>query len=319
MTFFKPDDHLKSIIKQLLESTWAEFPELRPNQCALTLLVYDTSVVIEKEEIIFPMDFWQYPIKGFSYRGNETIYPASVVKLFYLVAIYEWLEQGKVKLSTELERAITDMIRDSSNDATSLVMDMLTDTTSGPELTSDEWLQWQYKRNEINRYFQRFGWEEFNNINLNQKTWCDGYYGREKQFVGEKGENKNRLTTNAVARLFHNIVAEKIISPERSQNMMRLLKRTLPPPINDTLEENQITGFLGESLDNNAQLWSKAGWTSQVRHDAAYIEIPNLPPFLLVVFTQGRKNSQNKRILPFISQQVIKLLRNQPNKSTQMI
>ncbi|EAZ89120.1 serine hydrolase [Crocosphaera chwakensis] len=306
MTFFKPNDHLKSIVNQVLESTWEQFPELGLNQCALTLLVYDTPVVIEKEEITFPMDFWQHPIKGFSYRGDETIYPASVVKLFYLVAIYQWLEKGKVEPSTELDRAITDMIVDSSNDATSLVVDMLTDTTSGPELSSDKLLQWQDKRNEINRYFQGFGWQEFKNINLNQKTWCDGYYGREKQFVGAKGENKNRLTTNAVARLFHNIVAERIISPERSQKMMRLLQRTLPAPVNDTLEENQITGFLGESLDSNAKLWSKAGWTTQVRHDAAYIEIPQQAPFLLVVFTEGRKNSQNKQILPFISQLIIK-------------
>ncbi len=308
MTFFQPNDHLKSIVNQVLKLTWAKFPELSPNQCALTLLVYDNPVVIEKEEIIFPFEFWQHPIKGFSYGGDETIYPASVVKLFYLVAIYQWLEQGKVKPSIELDRAITDMIVDSSNDATSLVVDILTDTTSGPELPPDEFVRWQHKRNEINRYFQEFDWKEFNNININQKTWCDGYYGREKQFVGDNGENRNCLTTNAVARLFHNIVAERLISPERSQNIMKLLQRTLPTPINDTLEENQITGFLGESLADNAQLWSKAGWTSQVRHDAAYIEIPQQPPFLLVVFTEGRKNSQNKQILPFISQQVSTLL-----------
>uniref|UniRef100_UPI0030DB8461 serine hydrolase n=1 Tax=Cyanothece sp. BG0011 TaxID=2082950 RepID=UPI0030DB8461 len=278
MTFFTSDDRLKLIVNQVLESTWEAFPELSPDQCALTLLVYDKPVVIETEEIIFPIDFWQHPINGFSYRGDETIYPASVVKLFYLVTIYQWLEKGKIEPSTELERAITDMIVDSSNDATSLVVDMLTNTTSGPELPPDELRQWQHKRNEINRYFQGFGWEEFKNINLNQKTWCDGYYGREKQFVGKNGENKNRLTTNAVARLFHNIVAERVISPQRSQQMMKLLKRTLPPELNDTLEENQITGFLGESLTPNAQLWSKAGWTSQVRHDAAYVEIPNNPP-----------------------------------------
>ena len=39
-----------------------------------------------------------------------------------------------------------------------------------------------------------------------------------------------------------------------------------------------------------------------MRHDAAYVEIPNLPPFLLVVFTEGKKNSQNQEILPFIAQ-----------------
>ncbi len=308
MNFFTPDETLNSLGNQILEETWAKFPELTRHQCALTLLVYDTSIVVEKEAITFPSEFWQHPIKGFSYRGNEVIYPASVVKLFYLVAIHQWLETEKIKPSTELNRAITDMIIDSSNDATSLVMDMLTDTTSGPELDPEAMETWKHKRNTINRYFQGFGWQEFNEINVNQKTWCDGYYGRERQFVGENWQHRNRLTTNAVARLFHTIVTEMAVSVERSQQMMGLLNRSLTINMEDEQEENQIRGFLGESLPKNAKLWSKAGWTSQVRHDAAYIEIPNLPPFLLVVFTEGKNNSQNKQILPFISQLVLKSL-----------
>ena len=308
MTFFTPDETLNSLGNETLAATLAEFPELAPNQCALTLLVYDTPVVVEKEVMTFPSEFWQHPIKGFAYRGDEVIYPASVVKLFYLVAVSQWLETGKIKPSRELNRAITDMIVDSSNDATSLVMDMLTDTTSGPELKPETLLTWQDKRNSINRYFQGFGWEEFNQINVNQKTWCDGYYGREKQFVGENSQHRNRLTTNAVARLFHTIVTERVVSVERSQQMMTLLNRNVTMNIEESQEEEQIRGFLGESLPKNAKLWSKAGWTSQVRHDAAYIEKPNLPPFLLVVFIEGRNNSQNKKILPFISQLVLKFL-----------
>ncbi|MGK7955024.1 MAG: serine hydrolase [Crocosphaera sp.] len=307
MTFFTADETLNDLGNQILTKTWAEFSGLSRNQFALTLLVYDTPIVIEKEIITFPTEFWQSPINGFAYRGDEVIYPASVVKLFYLVAVHQWLEIGKVEPSMELDRAITDMIVDSSNDATSLVMDMLTNTTSGPELEGEEWETWKHKRNSINRYFQGFGWNEFNSINVNQKTWCDGYYGREKQFVGNNWGNRNRLTTNAVARLFHTIITEMAVSVERSQQMMALLNRKIPPIITNE-EENQVTGFLGESLPKNAKLWSKAGWTSQVRHDAAYIEIPNLSPFLLVVFTEGKKNSQNKRILPFISQWVLKML-----------
>ncbi|MEL4894810.1 serine hydrolase [Crocosphaera sp. Alani8] len=308
MTFFTPDETLNSLLSQILRETWAKFPDLSPHQCALTLLLYDMSVVVEKEEIIFPSEFWQHPIKGFSYRGDELIYPASVVKLFYLVAVHRWLETEKIKPSTELNRAIADMIRDSSNDATSLVMDTLTDTTSGPKLDAEAWENWKNKRNVINHYFQGFEWQEFRQINVNQKTWCDGYYGREKQLVGENFQHRNYLTTNAVARLFHTIVTEMAVSVERSHQMMALLNRSLNQKIEDNQEENQIVGFLGESLPNNAKLWSKAGWTSRVRHDAAYVEIPNLPPFLLVVFTEGKNNSRNKEILPFISQLVIKML-----------
>ena len=235
--------------------------------------------------------------------SSQRGYPASVVKLFYLVAIYEWLKGGMVQPSAELNRAIKDMIVDSSNDATSLVVDVLTGTTSGPELSIGPFTTWQHQRNIVNRYFQSLGWEELKNINVNQKTWSDGPYGREKAFLGELMENRNMLTTNSVARLLHSIIGGVAVSSQASQEMMNLLKRSLNTnDWNSNTEENQVTGFLGEGLPDNAKLWSKAGWTSQVRHDAAYIEIPEKQPYLLVVFTEGKENSQNREILPFISQ-----------------
>src|SRR5215211_6050959 len=45
-----------------------------------------------------------------SFRGNERVYPASVVKLFYLVAAHRWLEDKKVEPAPELTRALKDMI-----------------------------------------------------------------------------------------------------------------------------------------------------------------------------------------------------------------
>jgi beta-lactamase class A len=90
--------------------------------------------------------------------------------------------------------------------------------------------------------------------------------------------------------------------------MMTLMKRSLNPAQLAAEPENQVTGFLGGGLPQDAQLWSKAGWTSQVRHDAAYIELPNQRPYLLVVFTEGRAHSQNQAILPFVSNQITEAL-----------
>ena len=247
-----------------------------------------------------PQAFWNYSVRGFSYRGVERIYPASIVKLFYFVALHEWLEKGMLQPSAELERATRDMIVDSSNDATSLVVDVLTGTTSGPELPSGPFETWKSQRNIVNRYFQSLGWLEMATVNINQKTWCDGPYGRERAFVGELLENRNMLTTNATAQLLHSIIGGVAVSAARSQAMMDLMKRSLDPLV---APENQVTGFLGGGLPQTAQLWSKAGWTSQVRHDAVYVELPHQQPYLLVVFTEGRANSQNQAILPFVSQQ----------------
>ena len=302
MPFFQPDPSLAQVAHAILESTWQAFPSLRRDQIAVTWLVYDSPVIVNTGGAISANEFWQYPIRGFSYRGVERIYPASIVKLFYLVAIAEWLESKMISDSPELQRAVKDMIVDSSNDATSLVVDVLSGTTSGPSLPPAPFATWKQQRNIVNRYLQSLGWEEFQGINVNQKTWGDGPYGREREFVGEMRENRNMVTTDAVARLFHSIVGGVAVSSPRSQQMMQLLRRDLQVNRPDPGEENQVTGFLGEALPKTAQLWSKAGWTSQVRHDCAYMEIPNRQPYLLVVFTEGPDNARNPQLLPFLSQ-----------------
>jgi hypothetical protein len=311
MAFFHQDDQLNQIGTRVLEATWREFPSLAPQQIALTGLLYDPPVIVNTGGAISAEEFWQHPVRGFSYRGIERIYPASIVKLFYLVALQEWLEGGMIAPSPELERAMRDMIVDSSNDATSLVLDVLTGTTSGPELSTSPFETWKQQRNIVNRYFKSLGWQELEAINVNQKTWGDGPYGRERAFLGELMDNRNMLTTEAVARLLHTIIGGIAVSSERSQKMLSLLKRDLSLELTSPSDlENQITGFLGAGLPPGSQLWSKAGWTSTVRHDAAYIEIPGLAPFLLVVFLEGKEISQNLRVLPFISHAFIEELKN---------
>ena len=309
MIFFNQDEQLENLSNGILESIWAKFPRLARNQIALTWIVYDPPVPVNTGGALTPKAFWNHPVRGFTYRGSERIYPASVVKLFYLVAIHEWLEKGMVQSSPELERAIKDMIIESSNDATSLVLDILTGTTSGPDLPPGPFETWKQQRHIVNRYFKSLGWEELENINVCQKTWGDGPYGRERAFYGELLENRNMLTTNAIARLLHGIMGGVTVSSTRSQEMMALMKRSLKPeelPLD--VEEDQVTGFLGGALPSEAQIWSKAGWTSKSRHDAAYIEIPDSRPYLLVVFTEGKENAQNREILPFVSQQFAKAI-----------
>jgi len=302
MPFFNTDPALGTLVDAILESTWQAFPALKRDQIALTWLVYDAPVVVNTGGAISANEFWKYPVRGFSYRGIERIYPASLVKLFYLVAIAEWLSSEMIPDSPELERAMGDMIVNSSNDATSLIVDMLTGTTSGPALPSAPFETWKQQRNIVNRYFQSLGWEELQAINVNQKTWGDGYYGRERAFVGELYENRNMLTTNAVARLMHSIIGGVAVSSPRSQQMMQWLHRDLTVPDPAPGDENQVSGFLGAGLPKTAQIWSKAGWTSQVRHDCAYIEIPNKSPYLLVVFTENPSLAGDRRLFPFIAQ-----------------
>ena len=234
-----------------------------------------------------------------SYRGGERIYPASVIKLFYLVAAHRWLEDGKVKDTEELRRALRDMIVHSSNDATSLIVDALTDTTSGPELSPSDLEIWYQKRNAVNRYFTSLG---FTNINVNRKPWNEGPYGREMQSIKLHAPNhRNWLTTDATARMLAEIVEHQAVTPVRCDQMLELLKRD---PFDKTESANsQAKNFTGMALPPGSKLWSKAGWTSETRHDAAYVELPGGGRFVLVIFTTGHAN--DKEIIPSIARVVV--------------
>lgn len=235
-------------------------------------------------------------------NGEKRLYTASVVKMFYMAALERQLEDGKVVMTKELERGLHDMIVDSSNEATQYILDVLTDTSSGGELPPKEFEKWQYKRNRVNRFFASLGYQ---NINVNQKTFCEDAYGIEQQSRAYKGQNRNMLTTNATARLLAEIALRRFVNEKRSEAMLSLMSRDWSKPSNDP--DNQAVGFTGKAfIDNNitgAKLWSKAGWTSKSRHDAAYVETPDGLKFVIVVFTENHANERDP--IPSIATKVL--------------
>lgn len=301
MPFFRQDADLSAVGDRLLQTTLAQFSGLARNQIAFTWIVYDPGFPMNTGGAIAAADFWQHQPRGYSYRGVECIYPASVIKLFYAVALQEWVHKDMLGMTPEVERAARDMIVDSSNDATGLIIDLLTGTTSGPELPPGPFETWKQQRNIINRYFQSLGWEELESCNINQKTWGDGPYGRERAFYGENYENRNMLTTEAVARLVHSIAGGVAVSGAASQQIMGWMARNLDPTNWKPDPENQIGGFIGEGLPAGTKCWSKAGWMSRVRHDAAYVEVPEALPFSLVVFVESKDQADNEKLIPFMA------------------
>src|ERR1035438_1561390 len=233
------------------------------------------------------------------YRGGDQIYPASVIKLFYLAALHRWMEDGKLKDTPELRRAMRDMIVDSLNEATGYLVDSLTGTTSGPELTPQEMEKWLYQRNAVNRYYASLG---YTNINVNRKPWCEGPYGREMQSVQmTKPNHRNWLTTDATARLLTEIVTGNAVSAKRNAEMMELLQRDPSPGSGN--KNDQAHAYTALALPPGSKLWSKAGWTSECRHDVAYVELPNGAKFILVIFTMD--HAAEREIIPTVAKAVV--------------
>ncbi len=279
---FIQSDKLQSLLDSAVNETLKDFANksLKPDEIAATLIDLRSAEKYAKAD----------------YRGNEQIYPASVVKMFYMAALFRQLEDGSVKMTPELERGLKNMIIDSGNESTGYILDVLTDTSSGAEMPAKEFAKWAFKRNAVNRYYQSLGYEH---INVNQKTHCEDAWGREQQFRNYKSENRNMLTTDATAKLLTEIVLGKAVTGERSSQMMTLLKRDWEKPTVDSTH----TEFVSHALKPGTKIWSKEGWTSSTRHDAAYIETPEGLKFVLVIFTENHAKEQE--IIPSIARKII--------------
>ena len=304
MAFYSQDPAMEQTLADVLAGLEAEGRPGLGELLSITWLQYPESLQRQAERL-GPEAFWQQRPRGTSRRGERLRYPASVVKLVYLVAAEAWLQRRLLEDGPELRRALAAMIQHSSNDATSLVVDLLSGTTSGPALPPAQREVWQEQRLLVNRWLAGLAWPELQGCNACQKTWTEGPYGREAQFYGAEQGNRNRLSSEATARLLHAVIGGAIVSPPACARMRDLLARSLAVADRAADPENQVDGFLGDRLPEGARLWSQAGWRSQARHDAAYVEAEGHRPMLLVVLGEGAACARDDQWLPQLAEQLM--------------
>jgi hypothetical protein len=117
------------------------------------------------------------------------------------------------------------------------------------------------------------------------------------------------LTTNATARLLAEIATRRFVNEARSNAMLALMSRDWTSTDKDP--NSQSVNFTGKALIEGkmtgAKLWSKAGWTSKARHDAAYIETPDGLKVVIVTFTENHANEFEH--VPAVAAKVLKALK----------
>jgi hypothetical protein len=240
------------------------------------------------------------------YRGDQPMYPASVVKMFYLAYAAHLMDTGELVSTREFERAARDMIKDSNNDATGYIVDRICGTTPGPELSDADLKVFGEKRRSANRWFESLG---YTGVNAVQRTYNEGPYGRERQWLGEKYENRNSLTPEVCGQLLSDIALEKHWSKKSSAWMKALLSRA---NVQDEPEQAdaQSRAYIGRVIPSGTKLYSKAGWTGETRHDAVWLVMPDGKEFAISIFTTKAKNLTlvsyiGARILEALGYQVI--------------
>lgn len=246
----------------------------------------------------------QKSIKG-SLRGDRLMYPASVVKVFYLGFAAYLMDEGRIELTAETQRAAHDMIVNSNNDATGYMIDLICGTTPGPELDAAGLAQFGERRQAVNRWFASKG---YSGVNAVQRTYNEGPYGREKQWLGENNANRNMLSPDAGAKFMTDLALGRLWSDERTNWMKSLLHRFNPADDFDKADA-QARAYIGKVIPKGTKLYSKAGWTSTTRHDLCWLVMPDKKELVISIMTS---KGSNMKLVPFLGAEILRSLGYQP-------
>lgn len=289
---FKQSEKLQAIVDELV--SLASEKELPTKQLSITLIDTKTGEIA-------------------GYQQDILRYPASVVKMFWMVVIYADIENSILENEGDLNVNITKMIKNSDNDAASFIVDKITNTKSQARIEDEEFKNWLNKRQYINRFFQPAGYE---NININQKAFpvysinFPEPMGTDLQMRNvPQNPIRNQITTNHAARLLYEIcVSKEAVSAAASEKMCELLKRDLSSEVwkKETGNFNPIQGLLGEGLtDTDVNFYSKAGGTSTDRLDAAFVATKDdKTAYILAVFGNDSAYAEDSDIFPNMSRLV---------------
>ncbi|MFM5981980.1 MAG: serine hydrolase [Sphaerospermopsis kisseleviana] len=301
---FKSNENLDNIVNQIVN--YVENKGLPSDKLSVSLL--------QINEPEFP-----------TYSGHLPTKPrftASVVKLFWMVYLYGNYNSNKLQRGIISDKDVKKMIQDSDNESSSVIVDKISETTSGESLSEEELKNWIQKRLAMNLFFQNAGYT----INISQKVFPTSYQkndspvGRDLQIRSSKTNLiRNYTTSYDVARLLYEIYTEKSISKQYSREMKNLMKRDLAPAAWKNKQFNAIEGFLGQGLPENVEFYSKMGWNSKTRNDAAIIISPDGKcKYILVVFGDDPSFFQDKTLFPEISRLVYEKMLNSPNTISEL-
>ena len=251
------------------------------------------------------------------YKQDTLRYPASVIKMFWMVALYAQIENGIWADEGAFSLHLSKMIKESDNEAASFILDQLTDTQSRPKIENEEEFKiWLDNRQQVNHFFREAGYKD---IDISQKTYPIPYLrlpeplGIDLQMRGDpKAPIRNKITTDQAARLLYEMCGTgQAVSSAASEKMCGWLRRDLRPEMR-TLESktwgdfNPIQEFFGEALsDVDIDFYSKAGWTSFSRQEASFVATRDgSTVYILTVFGDDAAYAKDKTIFPKMSRLV---------------
>jgi beta-lactamase class A len=217
-----------------------------------------------------------------------------VVKFVYLMAAYAWQANGTRPIDPEMDRLLTAMIRDSSNQATREVFARLTGTEPGPALPASAYPAFRDRRLSVDRWLRTLGITDLHCVNPTYDG-ADDLFGRDRQFLADRtvagadGEaegalaNRNAMTAVGAAKLLALLATDRALTPEDSAAVRRRMRRD---PAEQPYLAHRIAG--GAARLPDLEVYSKSGTWGPIFADAGIVRHVSGRQMVLVVFTTSQ-------------------------------
>jgi hypothetical protein len=241
-----------------------------------------------------------------AFQDKAPRFPASVSKLFWLVAYLSYSEHGLLSKDSLPEDSLYKLAHKSDNESASRILDLITDTESGDILREEDFGIWDNKRKSVNHFFEEAGYQS---LNVSQKNFPVPYLGlqeptgRDLQMRGKgTAPLRNFMTTYDAVRLMYEIATEKAVSAEASLSIQSLLTHDLNPSSWKQEPYNSIEGFLGEGLPSDTKFVTKVGWTSSSRQEVAFVtSADGQTRYILSIMGDDSTYSDDWKVFPEVS------------------
>ncbi|MGL4883639.1 MAG: serine hydrolase [Waterburya sp.] len=118
---------------------------------------------------------------------------------------------------------------------------------------------------------------------------------------------RNKITTKETSRLMYEIVNQQAVSLNKSKIMLDLLSIDASTRINKKYDKNpntfnSVRGFFSQSLPDDINFAAKAGWTSELRGETAYIATKDRKTeYILTILAEDPSYAYNWDVFPEMS------------------
>jgi len=226
-------------------------------------------------------------------RGEQKVYPASVVKFVYLMAAYAWQEKGLLTIDPGLDSELSASIRQSSNQATRKVFARLTRTEPGPALDAKDYAVFRDKRLVVKRWLESLGIADLHTVNPTYDGNGD-LFGRDEQFLRDRSvegglpasggqfPNRQAMTASGTARLLALLATDRALTAADSATVRKRMLRSVR-------EQPHLVHRLagGAASVDGAEVYSKSGTWGPIYADAGIVHHASGKQFVLAVYTDA--------------------------------